>query len=547
MEYSDSSDEVRQTETNQSSSQVVLVEQGDIVAQAKEPSQLVKPLIVLKAGLKPSNIWLFGWLGVTGIAIIAGVSRWFDVHSYEETNKAYITSDIFAVNARVPGKVVNVTAKENQSVKKGTLLVKLNSKEYETKLQHLKVSLAISQEQFKAAAKSLSEAKTKITTNKKINPVFNITDSSVVQARNAENTTRTQLRRLEPNFIKVELERDRLAKLHAKGLISQKTLENTKVKYNILAQERKILDEKVKQAQTKLMRSQLGFLGNQENLARKTVSKIQTQLNSLEVEIQKTKREIENYQNAKTRLAKQEINLKNSNSQTSNSQTSNSQTSNSQNIKATSKKNQQQIDLPKVESALNAKLAEKKKLTTQKESQEKRITQISKQKELVTLLAEAEINKYKYEISQQRYKLIQNVLSTTQKQIKAAEYQLYYTKITAPNNGQVNIKRVQAGQKVTSGQTLMSVVPRKPWIAANFEPEQLKKIKPGQQVKIKIPQLSSLTFIGKVQSISSKSESKSEITPSKPPVKISFEKNIWANSKLQIPPGTPVTVRVKLQ
>jgi multidrug resistance efflux pump len=534
MEYSDSSDKVRQTEVNQSNSQIVIAERGDIVVQAKEPSQLLKPAISLVHGSKSGNFWLFGWLGMTGVAIIlAGVSRWFYVHSYEETNKAYITSDIVAVNARIPGKVANVTAKENQNVKKGAVLVKLNPKEYETKLQQLQASLAISQEQAKSAAQSLSEAKAKITTNKIIKQVFNTTDLSVVQAGNTENKTRIKLRRFEPNLIKAELERDRIVKLYGKGLVSQKILESAKVKYDVLEREGKTLVEKVQQAETKLVRSQLNFLNHQENIAREAVSKIQVQLNSLEGEIQVAKREIENYQEAKIQLAKQEVN---------------SQKLNSQDSKVTSKKKEPEIDLPKVKAVLNSKLAEEKKLTTQKESQEKLINQLSEQKQLVPLLSEIKINQYKYDISQQRYKLIQDVLLTTQKQIKAAQYQLYYTKITAPNNGQVNIKRVQAGQKVASGQTLMSVVPQKPWIAANFEPEQLKKIKSGQQVKIKIPQLSNQTFIGKVQSISPiKSGSKSEITPAKPPVKISLEKNIWANDKLKIAPGTPVTVRVELQ
>jgi multidrug resistance efflux pump len=534
MEYSDSSDKVRQTEVNQSNSQIVIAERGDIVVPAKEPSQLLKPAISLVHGSKSGNFWLFGWLGMTGVAIIiAGVSRWFYVHSYEETNKAYITSDIVAVNARIPGKVANVTAKENQNVKKGAVLVKLNPQEYERKLQYLQSSLLISQEQAKSAAKNLSEAKAKITANKIIKQVFNTTDKSVIQARNTENKTRIQLRRFEPNLIKAELERDRIVKLYGKGLVSQKILESGKVKYDVLGKERQKLGEEVKLAETKLVRSQLNFLNHQENIAREAVSKIQTQLNSLYVEIQVARQEIENYQEAKILLAKQEVN---------------SQKLNSQDSQKNSQKQEQEIDLPKVKAALNAKLREQKKLTAQQDSQEKRIKQISKQKELLPLLSEAKINQYNYDIIQQRYKLIQDVLLTTQKQIKAAQYQLYYTKITAPNNGQVNIKRVQAGQKVASGQTLMSVVPQKPWIAANFEPEQLKKIKPGQQVKIKIPQLSNQTFIGKVQSISPiKSGSKSEITPAKPPVKISLEKNIWANDKLKIAPGTPVTVRVKLR
>ncbi|BAZ38233.1 secretion protein HlyD [Calothrix sp. NIES-4101] len=518
MKYSDSSDKPQPGEANSSSSQIVMEKGGDILVRAKEPSQLLTPLVYLKS-YKP---WLWGCLTVGTLAVIvAGVSRWLYLQEYEETHQAYITTDILAVNARVPGQVANVAAKENQNVKKGTVLVKLNPKEYKAKLEHVKASLGIVREQAKAAAKNLSSAKAKIATQKESLQALKITDATVVQARNNLNVTRSQLRHLEPNLIKAELERDRLLKLQAKGFISPRKLHNVTVKYNTLKLDRNRIDTKVKRTQTKLIQTQLAFLDNQEKIARGILTKIQTSLNSLETDIQLTKENIQNHQ----KQAKK--NFPNSNLQDSHPVNTN---------------NPEKFDL----SDFNAKLAQQKKLIAKKESQEQRIAQLSLQKKLVPLLAEAEINKYAYDISKQRYNLIQNSISAIQQQLKTVQYQLYYTKITAPTNGQVNIKRVQTGQKVQSGQTLMSVVPQKPWIAATFEPEQLQKIKPGQKVKIQIPQLSNQTFTGKVQSINP-SASTSKLTPSQPPVKISLETNIWTNHKSQIAPGTPAIVRVKLR
>ncbi|MEA5571724.1 HlyD family secretion protein [Calothrix sp. UHCC 0171] len=517
MKYSDSSDKPQPVEANNSSSQIVLETGGDIFVRAKEPSPLLTPLVYPKTH-KP---WLWGCLTVGTVAVlIAGVNRWLYLQEYEETNQAYITSDILPVNARVPGQVANVTAKENQNVKKGTVLVKLNPKEYKAKLEYVQASLGVVQEQAKAAAKNLNSAKAKITTQKKSLQPLKTTDTTVVQARNNLNVTRTQLRHLEPKLIKAELERDRLLKLQAKGFLSPKKLENITVKYNTLKLQRNNLDAKVKRSQTKLIQTQLNFLDNQEKITRGILTKIQTSLNSLETEIKLTKQNIQNHQQQANK------NLQNSNFQDSHSVNTN---------------NPQKIDL----SDFNAKLAQQKKLIAQKESQEKRITQLYSQKKLLLLLAEGENNRYAYDISKQRYNLIQNSISVIQQQLKTVQYQLYYTKITAPTNGQVNIKRVQTGQKVQSGQTLMSVIPEKPWIAATFAGEQLQKIKPGQKVKIKISQLSNQTFTGKVQGIHPP-VSTSALTPSQPSVKISLETNIWTNHKSQINSGTPVTVRVKL-
>ncbi len=62
-----------------------------------------------------------------------------------------------------------------------------------------------------------------------------------------------------------------------------------------------------------------------------------------------------------------------------------------------------------------------------------------------------------------------------------------YTTIVAPIDGLVGHRSVQVGQYVAPGQQLMSVVPvENIWVTANFKETQLRNMRPGQPVKIRV-------------------------------------------------------------
>ncbi len=85
--------------------------------------------------------------------------------------------------------------------------------------------------------------------------------------------------------------------------------------------------------------------------------------------------------------------------------------------------------------------------------------------------------------------------------LEAAELNLGYTEITAPVDGVATHKQVEPGQIVQAGQGLLVVVPLQDvWITANFKETQLKNMKPGQKVEVKVDTYGK-TFGGHVDSI----------------------------------------------
>jgi membrane fusion protein (multidrug efflux system) len=88
--------------------------------------------------------------------------------------------------------------------------------------------------------------------------------------------------------------------------------------------------------------------------------------------------------------------------------------------------------------------------------------------------------------------------------LQAAELNRSYTRLYAPGEGYITNRTVNTGNQVQPGQPLMAVVPlnlRDLWITANYKETDLKDVKPGQKVKIKVDTYPGRGFNGTVNSI----------------------------------------------
>lgn len=139
-----------------------------------------------------------------------------------------------------------------------------------------------------------------------------------------------------------------------------------------------------------------------------------------------------------------------------------------------------------------------------------------------------------------------------------AALDLSYTKIYAPQSGTVSSRRVEKGMYVTAGSPLFTLVPENVWVVANFKENQLRGMKPGQVVDIKIDTYPNKVFKGKIDSIQRASGAKSSLFPpenavgsfvkivQRIPVKIVFTENIDPN-EYNIVPGMSVVPKVKVK
>jgi membrane fusion protein (multidrug efflux system) len=85
--------------------------------------------------------------------------------------------------------------------------------------------------------------------------------------------------------------------------------------------------------------------------------------------------------------------------------------------------------------------------------------------------------------------------------LHTAQLNLSYTKIYAPVSGVIGRKTVELGHRVQPGQGLLAIVPLDDiWITANFKETQLKHMRPGQAVTIRVDTFGR-DYKGKVESL----------------------------------------------
>ena len=103
----------------------------------------------------------------------------------------------------------------------------------------------------------------------------------------------------------------------------------------------------------------------------------------------------------------------------------------------------------------------------------------------------------------QRLEQRQADIEATKAALDIAQLNLSYTVVTAPCDGIASKKNIQIGQLIQPGQNLLSLVESdNVWVVANYKETQMKNIKDGMTVKIKVDAVSDITYSGVVTSIS---------------------------------------------
>jgi membrane fusion protein (multidrug efflux system) len=114
---------------------------------------------------------------------------------------------------------------------------------------------------------------------------------------------------------------------------------------------------------------------------------------------------------------------------------------------------------------------------------------------------------------------------------------LGYTRIVAPEDGMVGERKVRAGQLVSPGTQVVSLVQRQNWVQANFRETQLRNIRVGDRAEVRVDAFPGLVLKGKVLQIAPASGSQFALLPpdnatgnftkvtQRVPVKIVFEES----------------------
>lgn len=92
-------------------------------------------------------------------------------------------------------------------------------------------------------------------------------------------------------------------------------------------------------------------------------------------------------------------------------------------------------------------------------------------------------------------------LEQSQAQLDQAKLNLQYTSVVAAQSGRVVKLSGAKGTFVTAGQSLMMFVPDEVWIVANYKETQLRDMRPGQPVEVRIDAYPDRKLTGHVDSV----------------------------------------------
>jgi len=481
-------------------------------------------------------------LAALGIGAIAagrfGYRYWQYASIHQETENATVAGHIHQISSRVNGTVAEVLVQDNQQVKPGQLLIELDPRDYQVKVQQAQAALENARRQAEAAeanislASQTSQGKTAQAQGDigSANAAISTAQAAIREAqqgvpaavaavaeaeagvpaaqakvaqaeagipqaeakvREAEAgiaAAQAQLAQAQANLVKTQADYRRYESLQEEGAIARQQLDSAKAAYEVAVGQSTAAQQGVAQARARLAQAKEGVTAAQAAVAqaKEGVKQAEAQVARAQVGVASAQ--------AKVALAQEGI------------------------------------------SAAVAKLAASK-----------------------GGLQQAQATGEQTKVSRSQYDAAKAAIGQSEAAVKDAQLQLSYTNITAPAAGQIGRKSVEVGQRVQPGTPLMAIVSNDLWVVANFKETQLANMKPGQKVEIKLDAFGGRKFEGRLDSFSPASGAQFSLLPpdnatgnftkvvQRIPVKVVFDAESIKGYESRIAPGMSATVNVELK
>jgi membrane fusion protein (multidrug efflux system) len=168
------------------------------------------------------------------LAIGTGVGIYLYVTAgQEDTDDAQVSADLVPVATRIPGQVVKVHIVENQRVKKGDVLVEIDTEDYTARVQQAEAEYATAEAQSKSASAQVDV----VDANSKgglmsAKATFAGSAVGVGSAEAQVASARASLLRAQADLHKAKIDLDRAKELRAANAVPQERLDATTVAYD---------------------------------------------------------------------------------------------------------------------------------------------------------------------------------------------------------------------------------------------------------------------------------------------------------------------------
>jgi len=481
-------------------------------------------------------------LAALGIGAIAagsfGYHYWQYSSIHEETENATVAGHIHQVSSRVNGTVGEVLVQDNQQVKPGQLLIKLDPRDYQVKLQQSQAALENARRQAEAAEANIAL-------------VSQTSQGKTAQAQGDISTANAGI-----STAQAAIREAQQGVPAAEAAVAQ-------AEAGVPAAIAKVAQAEagIPQAQAKVTEAQAGIAAAQAELAQAQASLVKTQADykryeSLQEEGAIARQQLDAARAAydvargQTTAARQGI----AQARARLAQAKEGVTEAQAGV-AQAREGVKQAEAQVAQAKVGIASAEAKVAVAQEGISTAEAKLAASQGGLQQAQATGEQTK----VSRSQYDAAKAAIAQSEAALKDAQLQLSYTDITAPAAGQIGRKSVEVGQRVQPGTPLMAIVSKDLWVIANFKETQLANMKPGQKVEIKLDAFGSRKFEGHLDSFSPASGAQFSLLPpdnatgnftkvvQRIPVKVLFDAESIKGYESRIAPGMSATVNVELK
>jgi membrane fusion protein, multidrug efflux system len=457
---------------------------------------------------KRSRVPIYVASAIVGLSLIVGGAWWLYARQFEKTDDAYIQGNISLISPKIGAHVQKIYVQENQFVKKGDLLIELDSREAEAKLEKARAMLQMA-----------SARKTKAAANYEL----------------SRKTTRADLTQASSSLASAQgtVEQTRIAAEAKLNSVEQAKNQAKTAEANLLQVESQVLAAEAAVEQ-----------------ARAQIPAAQAKLDNAQAELQRSEKLY-----ASGDLSKQDLERDNRNLSEA---------------RANLVSVQKQADIAAAQLNSLRRLIEversrvgeaKNNIVAAENNYRQSLSQIdiaaSQADESKGKLLGADVLPEQMAINDSEIQTAESEIAQAQAAVGQAELELSHTKIYAPQDGFVSKKTVVEGQLVQPDQVLMSISLPGIWVVANFKETQIERMKVGQPVEIYVDAYPNMTFRGRVESFQAGTGSRFSVLPpenatgnfvkvvQRIPVKIVFEE--MPDENILLAPGMSVVPKVRVQ
>lgn len=279
----------------------------------EKPKTVQEPVVIPTPSPRNRKPLILAALGVGAIAAGTMGYRWWQFAStHESTDNATVSGHVYQVSSRISGSVQNVLVDDNQIVKQGQTLVKLDPRDYQVALQQAQAALNVAQRKAEAAQYSIAQASQTaaaqaVETQGDVSGAQNAiatAQAAVTEAQAGVPAAQAQLAQTQATLTREVTDYQRYQTLYNSGAVSRQQLDSARAAYEVALAARNAAQQGVNQAQAKLLQAQKGvqqaqaqLTVSQSGLQRVQANQAQTQVNQGE------------YQAAQAAIAQAQANL----------------------------------------------------------------------------------------------------------------------------------------------------------------------------------------------------------------------------------------------